>query len=241
MTRPRYPVARGPLPPPLPPAARTVGQLVAESLRLYGSRFLLCLALGLPVAIVDQLLVDRPTTERVIVLLAAGPLFSVAFAGACAIRQGASPPLRQWARAVVVGSLTFVPAALLLPWFALAGVAYLALVGQAVPAVMAEGIGFGAALRRGVALGRADIVHAIGGLATLSLLFGLTRLVLGLLLRSQAGNTLRVSIFLADVVIAPILFLGAAMLYVDLAARVGLTRADRARLRGEAVRGSSVE
>jgi hypothetical protein len=226
------------LPPPLPPAARTVGQLVAESLRLYGSRFFVCLALGLPVAVIDQLLVDRPTTERVIVLLAAGPLFSIAFAGACAIRAGSSPPARHWGRAIVAGSLTFLPAALLLPWFALAGVAYLALVGQAVPAIMAEGVGFGAGLRRGVVLGRADIGHAVGGLATLSLLFGLTRLVLGLLLRSQADNTLRVSIFLADVVISPILFLGAALLYVDLAARVGLTRADRARLRGEAIRGA---
>ncbi|MGI8973354.1 MAG: hypothetical protein ACR2HI_04160, partial [Gaiella sp.] len=68
-----------------------------------------------------------------------------------------------------------------------------------------------------------------------ALLFGLTRLALGLLLRSQADNTLRVSIFLADLVIAPILFLGAALLYVDLAARVGTTRDERARRRGEAV------
>ena len=36
MARPRYPKSTGPLPPPLPPATRTVGQLVAEIVKLYG-------------------------------------------------------------------------------------------------------------------------------------------------------------------------------------------------------------
>jgi hypothetical protein len=39
MVRPRYSRDGGPLPPPLPPETRTVGQLVAESLRLYGRHF----------------------------------------------------------------------------------------------------------------------------------------------------------------------------------------------------------
>ena len=47
VARPRYPNQTGPLPPPLPPETRTVGQLVAETIRLYGSRFLPVLALGL--------------------------------------------------------------------------------------------------------------------------------------------------------------------------------------------------
>ena len=80
-------------------------------------------------------------------------------------------------------------------------------------------------------LGRADYVHAAGSFATLALLFGLTRLALGLLLQSQADATVRVAIFLADVVISPLLFLGAAIVYVDLVARVGLSRADRRSLR----------
>ena len=44
---------------------------------------------------------------------------------------------------------------------------------------------------------------------------------MGFLLRAGADNTLRVAIFLADTVLWPILFLGAALLFVDLAARVG--------------------
>ena len=70
-------------------------------------------------------------------------------------------------------------------------------------------------------------MHALGGLATLVIMFGLTRLMMGFVLRSQGDNTLRVSIFLADAVLGPILFLGGALLYFDLAARVGTTREER--------------
>lgn len=235
MSRARYPTSSAPLPPALPPAARTVGQLVAETLRLYGQRLGPCLLLGLPVALVDQFLLDLTRAERIVPLLLVSPLLSLAYAAACAIRQNERVPLSRWVTAVLVGTLTFLPAAALLPWFTIAAVMYLGLAAHAVPAVMAEGLGPIASLRRSFELGRADYVHAAGGLATLALLFGLTRLALGLLLRSQADNTLRVSIFLADVVVAPILVLGAALLYVDLAARVGTTRGERARLRGEAV------
>ena len=46
---------------------------------------------------------------------------------------------------------------------------------------------------------------------------------------------MRTAIFLADVVLSPLLFLGAAIVYVDLVARVGLTREDRRRLRHAAL------
>ena len=45
-------VHRTQLPPPLPPETRTVGQLVAESLKLYGARFWPSLALGIGPAVV---------------------------------------------------------------------------------------------------------------------------------------------------------------------------------------------
>lgn len=235
MARPRYPTQSGPRPAALPPASRTVGQVVAEAIDLYRSRFLACLALGLPVAVVDQLIVDRSVEARVVVLLVSAPFFSLAYAGGCAIRQGERPPRRRWVVAVAVGTITFLPAAVLFPWFALGAILYLGLAGHAVPAAMAEGTSFLASLRRTVQLGRADYIHAAGSLATLAILFGLTRLALGMLLRSQADNTLRVSIFLADIVIAPVLFLGGAVLYLGLAARVGTTRDDRRRLRAEAL------
>ena len=42
------------LPPPLPPERRTVGQLVAESIRLYGLSFWKALALGVPLITRDE-------------------------------------------------------------------------------------------------------------------------------------------------------------------------------------------
>src|SRR5690606_14429904 len=97
--------------------------------------------------------------------------------------------------------------------------AYLAFVGLAVPVAALERRGVWASLRRAVALARVDYVHALGSLATLVIVFFLTRLVLVILLRDQADNTIRAAVFLADVVLAPILLLGGAMLYVDQVAR----------------------
>ena len=233
MPRPRYP-ATTETPPPLPPVSRTVGQVVAEAIKLYQANLLPALALGVPVAAVDQLVVDRSLVTRVLVLLAVSPVFSLAYAGACAIRQGESPPLRTWLVAVGVGVVTFLPAAFFFAWFVIAAILWLGIAGHAVPAVMAERLGPVHALRRTVELGRADYVHAAGSFATLALLFGLTRLALGLLLSSQADAAVRVSIFLADLVVSPLLYLGAAIVYVDLVARVGVTRDERRRLRDAA-------
>ena len=63
----------------LPPERRTVGQLVAESIRAYGAHFLRALPLGLVIAIANQLAIDRPTAEAAAVFLAAAPLFTLAF------------------------------------------------------------------------------------------------------------------------------------------------------------------
>ena len=219
------------MPPPLPPVSRTVGQVIAEAIKLYQSHFFAALGLGLPVAVVDQVIASESVVERVALLAAASPVFSLAFATASAIRQGDRPPARTWAIAVLVGVVTFLPAAFFFGWFVIAAILWLGLAGHAVPAVMAERIGVLAALRRTVELGRADYVHAAGSFATLALLFGLTRLALGLLLQNQADTAVRVAIFLADLVTSPMLFLGAAIVYVDLVARVGVGRDQRRKLR----------
>ena len=217
MARGRQRVER-PLPPPLPPAERTVGQLVAESIKLYGRHFMRALPLGIVVAAVNQLTVDVDRVVVGAVLLAAAPVFSAAYAYACQL-EAPRPPRRSWVVAIAAGSLVFVPAALLFPWFALAAVLWLGLVGLAVPVAMREGASFGGSLRRGFALGRVDYVHAAGSLATLVILFFLMRIGLALLLESQADNTVRTAIFLSDAVLAPLLFLGGAVLYEDQRAR----------------------
>ena len=212
--------AAQPLPPPLAPAERTVGQLVAESIRLYSRHFLRALPLGLVVAVVNQLTLDVDRFAVGALLVIAAPLFSAAYAYACTHELEPRPPLRRWAVAVASGSVVFVPAALLFPWFALAAVLWLALVGLAVPAAMVEGTSFTGSLRRGLALGRADFVHAAGSLATLVILFYVMRFGLALLLEAQADNTVRTAIFLADTVLGPLLFLGGTILYVDQDARL---------------------
>lgn len=208
-----------PLPPPLPPAQRTVGQLVAESIRMYGRHFFRALPLGVVVAVVNQVTLDASRLVVGVVLLAAAPIFSAAYAYACTLEvEGVGR--RAFAVAILAGTVVFVPAALLFPWFALAAVVWLGLAGLAVPAAVREGTSFVASLRRGFALGRVDVVHAAGSLATLVILFFVMRFGLALLLESQADNTVRTAIFLADTVLAPLLFLGGAILYVDQDARL---------------------
>ena len=228
--------ARRRLPPPLPPESRTVGQVVALAIELYQRHFFRALVLGVPVAALDQLIADLSRLERGLAVALASPVFSLAYAGACAIRQGERPPPRTWVTAVALGVVTFLPAAVFFSWFAILSVLWLGLAGHAVPVVMAERLGPVAALRRTFELGRADYIHAAGSFATLALLFALTRLALGLLLSSQADATVRVAIFLADLVLSPLLFLGAAVVYVDLVARVGLSREERRKLRLGATR-----
>src|SRR5947208_2510857 len=80
--------------------------------------------------------------------------------------------------------------------------------------------------RRGAALGRADFVHALGSLATLVITIVLTGLVLFFLIQSFGDQALRVAAFLAFLVLTPLFFLGAALLYVDQAARAGSRRWD---------------
>jgi len=209
-----------PVPPPLPPETRTIGQLIAEAIKLYGRHFLRALPLGLLVGVLNQVTAGARREVVGAILVAAAPLFSGAYAYAAQLATGASASRRSWAVAIGAGTLVFLPAALLFPWFALAAVLWLALVGLCVPAAMVEKRSLGASLRRGLALGRADYVHAAGSLTALVVLFYLARWGLALLLESQADNAVRTAILLADVVLAPLLFLGGGLLYVDQEARL---------------------
>jgi hypothetical protein len=209
-----------PLPAPLPPDRRTIGQLVAESIRLYGRRFLRALPLGIVVAAINQVTTGSSREVVTGVLVVTAPVFSVAYAYGSVLVLDRRAPLRSWVVAVVTGTLVFVPAALLFPWFALAAVLWLGLLGLVVPVAIAEDTSFARTLSRAFELGRVDYVHAAGSLATLVILFFLMRAGLALLLHSQADNAVRTAIFLADAVLAPLLFIGGAILYGDQDARL---------------------
>ena len=216
-------MSKNPLPPPLPPETRTVGQLVAETLKLYGDNLWASLALGISVTVINQISVGHQTLYQVLVLAAGAPLMAASFTGASAIVGGVRPRRTDVVRAVLVGSVVFVPAAFLTLLFVLPAVAWLAFVGLVVPVLVLERLGIGAALRRAIQLARADFVHALGSLATLAILFGLVKLTLVLLLRDLGDAGERAALGLGDLVMSPVLFLGGALLYVDQAARVSRT------------------
>jgi hypothetical protein len=215
-----YPRADEPRPEALPPGERTVGQLVAESIRLYGQRFWSIVPLGLVFAGVDLASLGRSITVQTLVLWVFAPLFAAAYVRACAIALAAQPPRRAAVNAFLAALLVFAPFPVLVRVYVLPGIALLALLGLAVPAALVEGLGVRAALRRGAQLGRADAVHAIGGLATLALVFGVSRYALLVLLHTQGNQTQDVAAVLSDLVLSPLLFIGSALLYVDQAARV---------------------
>jgi hypothetical protein len=216
-------VSKSELPPPLPPETRTVGQLVAETLKLYGENLWTSLALGISVTVINQISVGHQTPFQVLVLAAGAPLMAASFTGASAIVGGVRPRRKDVVRAVLVGTVVFVPAAFLTLLFVLPAVAWLALVGLVVPVLVLEQLGIEAAFRRAIQLARADFVHALGSLATLAILFGLVKLTLVLLLRDLGDAGERAALGLGDLVMSPLLFLGGALLYVDQAARVSRT------------------
>jgi hypothetical protein len=209
-----------PLPPPLPPESRTVGQVIAESIRLYGQRFWPSLALGLSVAAIDQISAGRSLTAQTLILWAGAPLLTASFVGAVLLTAPGRRPPRRLALALLIGIVVFAPVPALLRFFVFPALAWLALFGLAVPAVLIEGIGGRAALVRARQLGTADYVHALGSLCGLGILYFITRVMLLLLLHGQADTATRIAAFAADLVVSPVLFLGSALLYFDQAARV---------------------
>ena len=206
-----------------------MGQLVAESIRIYGHRFWAVLPVGLAPAALDQILTGQSRLTWLIGMLTFGAVFmTLAYVRAATIVLDLRPDRGRLARAVGIGVVAFLPFPLLLLAFVLPGVAWLALVGLAVPVALVDGTGVRASLRRAVRLARADYVHALGSLSTLVIVYFLSRTVLVLLLRGQGDQTERIALFLGDLALSPLLFLGGALLYVDQSARLHEAPARRA-------------
>ena len=223
MARMTYPRAGEPLPAPLPPETRTVGQLVAETIKLYGDRFFAALPLGAAVGALDVVAFGHSVVTQTLLMWAFAPVLTAAYVRGAAIVTGARPTARSAAVAFAAGLIVFLPFPVLFRIYVLPGLALFALVGLAVPAAVAERLGVGAALRRGLELGRADFGHALGGVFTLALVYILSRYALLFLLRTQSDQTQQVAGFLADLVLAPLVFLGPALLYGDQVARAKLS------------------
>ena len=219
--------AERPLPPPLPPAQRTVGQLVGEAIRAYGARFWPALALGVPVVVANALVWKSPSgTQRLALLPVTALLVSLSYVAAVALVLGTPLRRKHTILAYLVAVLVFLPVTLLVAIYILPGLAWLALFGLAVPAALVETLGVRAALARGVRLARADYIHVLGGIATLALVVIISQYTLYFVLREYAENTRLAAAALAALVVSPLVFLGSALLYVDQEARLRL-REDR--------------
>jgi hypothetical protein len=210
-----------PLPPPLPPAQRTVGQLVGEAIRAYGARFWRGLALGIPVVLANALVWQRSSEDlRLAVLPLTALLVSISYVMAVGLVNGVPVATRRGALAYVVAVVIFLPVPLLVAIFILPGLVWLSLFGLAIPAILVEGLPVRAAVRRGLALARVDFVHVLGGLATLALVVIISQFSLYFVLREYADNTRMIAAALASLVVSPVVFLGSALLYVDQEARL---------------------
>jgi hypothetical protein len=215
------------LPPPLPPGKRTIGQLVAETIRFYGRHFWKSLLLGLGPACVT--VAGYFTGFHIAltgVVVAWIVLASASYVGACVLVTGVRPPNDILLRAFLASCLVSLPFTVGLIW--------LAPLGLAVPAIVVERIRIRAAFRRALDLAKADFVHALGSLATLFVVVFLTQVMLTALLHGGSKQSVHISAFLASLLMQPILFLGAAMLYDDQAARVEIESGSRNRRRPDA-------
>ena len=238
----RRPRSQEPLPPSLPPQSRTIGQLVAETIGFYRHHFFQVLPLGLSVAALTQLTVafghrqarprGNPPSEAFhdptsvlgggieTTILVGALLLTVSYIAAIVLVTGARPNRRSLLTGFGSGVLVFLPAPILAQLLVLPAVVYLAFVGWVVPVAIVERLGFRQSFRRAIRLARVDYVHAAGGLATLVIVFYVTRLMLALLLRTGGESTERVAAGLSDIVLSPMLFVGSAILYLDQAARL---------------------
>jgi len=205
----------------LPPAERTIGQLVAESIRFYGDQFWPSLSLGLAPAALA--VVGANVSRSLAIVLSPtlfGALLSASFVGASVLVLEGRPTRSRLAATWVVGWLVFAPVPFLVLAFVLPGLAWLAGLGLVVPVLVVEDVPLRRAFARAWQLARADFLHAFGSLATLAIVVFLTQAVLAFILRGFGEAAAWVAYFLASAVVSPLLFIGTALLYVDQAARV---------------------
>jgi len=204
------------------PAERTVGQLIADAIRLYGHRFWRGLGLGIPAAAFTIGASFLDGGARVAYGLVVGP-FALALSYVWAVTL-ATDARDARERALLVGAVAFLPLAasrvLVFTGVYFVALAWFALVGLAVPSVLVEARGLRDALQNGFRLARADFVHAFGTVAALAIVVIVSIFSLSLLLAGFGAQSVTVSAVMAVIVMSPLFFVGCALLYVDQKARL---------------------
>ena len=209
-----------------------LGEVLAETLRLYGERIWSALGLGEVTACSFLVASLAPPAAGVAIVALA---FTATYAAAARVIAGDG--FREaWSQVVlrlpVLLILTFVaslPFALALGQLLLLlfAVAWLALSGFSIPVAMVERereaggwlapLGF--SLHRSIALARAEYLHAAGVIAALVVIYILVGAILGAALVGFAENGRFAALALVQVVLAPFFFFGLSVLYFEQRAR----------------------
>lgn len=204
------------------PAERTVGQLIADSIRLYGRTFWRGILIAVPATAFTVGAAFIEGTAGLAYGLVVGPLaLGLSYLWASVVATGGrNAP----GRALLAGSIAFLPLAVSrvavftgIYFFALG---WFALLGLAVPSILVENLGLRDSLRRGVQLARADFAHAFGTIAALAIVVVVSILSLSLAIAAFGSQSISISAVLAVVVMSPVFFLGCGLLYLDQKARL---------------------
>ncbi len=216
-----------------------LGEVLAETVRVYGDRLWTALGVGAVAAAGFAVALAIPEVPAIVVIALA---FTVCYAAATRVLAGDTftESLAQVAlRSPVLGVLAAVvsvPFALAIftrPADPLAGlillffaITWLVFVGLAIPVAVVERVErmglfarLACSLHRSVELARAEFFHAVGITAALVFVYGLLGPLLAALLVGFAENGRTVAFLLSQVVLAPFFFLGLAVLYFEQRAR----------------------
>jgi hypothetical protein len=208
-----------------------LGELLAETVRLYGERVAAALGIGAVLAVAIAVAFStHPLVDLVLLSLA----FTACYAAASRLAAG-DAFAEAWAqvavRAPVLLPLTLVvpvPIAITLRYLGIFGLvpfaAWIGLVGFSIPIAMLERAGLRGALLGSLTLARKEYLHAVGVSAALVLANLLVAIVLAGLLASFADNGGVAATALAQLVLAPFFFLGLSVLYFEQRARAVSSR-----------------
>ena len=209
-----------------------LGEILAETVRIYGERLWPGLGIGLLVGLAYVAAGAVHAVGGVAIVAAA---FTLAYAAAARLVAGDSFG-EAWAqvglRLPALAVLAFVVA---VPFAVAAGylflvilaVGWLALTGFAIPVAMLERtpaeLGWlprlSYALQRSVTLARTQYLHAAGVAAALVLIYILVGVLLSGALSGFADNSRFAALVLVQIVLAPFFFLGLSVLYFEQQAR----------------------
>jgi hypothetical protein len=215
-----------------------LGEILAETVRLYGARFWAAIALGAVVAATFLLIGVTPWAGDALLLSLA---LTLTFAAAARVASGDSIA-EAWGQVAVrlpllavltlVVSLPFVLSVLGYLELVIVGAAWIGATGFAIPICMLESTDrekgrFGRlayVLDRTITLARAELLHAIGVAAALIVVCALAVFPLAVALGGFADTTGRPAALLIVLIVAPIFLLGLNILYFEQKARAVSSR-----------------